>query len=251
MIEVAAEESALFGSDFHLSVDDPATAEQVLSALAQYGQQSQHLFLLGDLFEVWVGDDGADALAERFAAVLRSIGQGGTQMWLMRGNRDFLLGDAFVQRCGAQLIEDPTPVMLQGRTALLAHGDALCTDDLAYQQWRATCRNPGWQQAFMTRTLAERQLMGRQARQASEAGKRERSEDIMDVNAEAVAQALEAAACAWLIHGHTHRPADHRTPIQGQILRRTVLSDWSAQDQRGALLRVSRDKVETLTGATH
>ncbi|MEY4863676.1 MAG: hypothetical protein RLZ51_1771, partial [Pseudomonadota bacterium] len=138
MIEVAADESALFGSDFHLSVDDPATAEQVLSALAQYGQHSQHLFLLGDLFEVWVGDDGADALAERFAAVLRSIGQGGTQMWLMRGNRDFLLGEAFAQRCGAQLIDDPTSVMLQGRTALLAHGDALCTDDLAYQQWRAT-----------------------------------------------------------------------------------------------------------------
>ena len=251
MIEVAADESALFGSDFHLSVDDPATAEQVLSALAQYGQHSQHLFLLGDLFEVWVGDDGADALAERFAAVLRSIGQGGTQMWLMRGNRDFLLGDAFVQRCGAQLIEDPAPVVLQGRAALLAHGDALCTDDLAYQQWRATCRNPAWQQAFLSRTLAERQLMGRQARQASEAGKRERSDDIMDVNAQTVAQTLETASCHWLIHGHTHRPADHHASFNGRTLRRTVLSDWSAQDQRGGLLRVSRDKVETLTGETH
>lgn len=246
MIEVAAGESALFGSDFHLSAEDPATAERVMAALAQHGPHSQHLFLLGDLFEVWVGDDGADALAENFATLLSSIATGGTRVWLMRGNRDFLLGDAFAKRCGAQLIDDPTPVVLQGRPALLAHGDALCTDDLAYQQWRLTCRNPAWQQAFLARSLTERQLMGRQARQASEDGKRERSDDIMDVNAQAVTQTLSAADCDWLIHGHTHRPADHHMNVGVKTLRRTVLSDWSAQAPRGALIRISQDAVEAL-----
>lgn len=246
MIDVAAHESALFGSDFHLSADDPQTAEQVLAALAQHGPHSEHLFLLGDLFEVWVGDDGADALAERFAGLLQGLASGGVRVWLMQGNRDFLLGPSFASQCKATLIDDPTAITLQGRPALVAHGDALCTDDIAYQQWRATCRNAAWQAAFMARPLSERQLMGRQARQASEAGKRERTDEIMDVNANAVAQTLEAAGCDWLIHGHTHRPADHQTSLQGRTLRRTVLTDWSAAQGRSGLLRISKTAIETL-----
>ena len=246
MIEVAPDESALFGSDFHLSADDAQTAEWVLAALARHGPQSSHLFLLGDLFEVWVGDDGADTLADRFAEQLGQLADRGVHIWLMQGNRDFLLGSSFARRCKAQLIDDPTLVMLQGRLALLAHGDALCTDDIAYQQWRSTCRNPAWQAAFLARPLAERQQMGRQARQASEAGKRERTQDIMDVNTAAVAHALREADCAWLIHGHTHRPADHQDRVEGQALRRTVLTDWSAAEARGGLLRISKGAIETV-----
>ena len=247
MIEVAPDESALFGSDFHLSADDPQTAEHVLSALARHGPENAHLFLLGDLFEVWVGDDGADPLADRLAGQLRQLAERGVRVWLMQGNRDFLLGSSFAIRCKAQLIDDPTTVMLQGRPALLAHGDALCTDDIAYQQWRSTCRNPAWQAAFLARPLAERQQMGRQARQASEAGKRERSDDIMDVNTGAVTRALHEAHCGWLIHGHTHRPADHHDTMDGKTVRRTVLIDWSASQARGGLLRISRSAIETLT----
>lgn len=246
MIEVALDESALFGSDFHLSADDPQTAEQVLSALARHAPLSEHLFLLGDLFEVWVGDDGVDALADRFAAHLRQLADRGVRIWLMQGNRDFLLGSAFAAQCQATLIEDPTAVTLQGRPVVLAHGDALCTDDTAYQQWRSTCRNPAWQAAFLARSLTERQQLGRQARQASEAGKRERTEAIMDVNAGAVARVLNDSGCSWLIHGHTHRPADHRVSSDGQAIRRTVLTDWLASQARGGLLRISKDAIETV-----
>jgi len=246
MIEVAPDESALFGSDFHLSADDPQTAERVFSALARHAPQCAHLFLLGDLFEVWVGDDGADALADRFSTQLRQLADQGVRIWLMQGNRDFLLGPSFAARCKARLIDDPCPVILQGRAALLAHGDALCTDDIAYQQWRSTCRNPAWQTAFLARPLAERQQMGRQARQASEDGKRERTESIMDVNPASVASTLQDAGCAWLIHGHTHRPADHHSTVRGQAFRRTVLTDWSAAQARGGLLRISKDAIETV-----
>ncbi|MFN5880830.1 MAG: UDP-2,3-diacylglucosamine diphosphatase, partial [Burkholderiales bacterium] len=121
------------------------------------------------------------------------------------------------------------------------------TDDTDYLAFRAQARSPAWQAAFLARPLAERQQMGRQARQASEAGKRERSDDIMDVNTGAVTRALHEAHCGWLIHGHTHRPADHHDTMDGKTVRRTVLTDWSASQARGGLLRISRSAIETLT----
>lgn len=244
MIEIGSHETALLGSDFHLSDQDPDTAQWVLEALRRHGAQCDHLFLLGDLFEVWVGDDGADDTARALAAVLRGLSEGGVRIWMMQGNRDFLLGPHFVDQCGARLLVDPTPVRMHGRPTLLMHGDALCTDDLVYQQWRSTCRNPAWQAAFLSRTLSERQALGRQAREASEAGKRERGDGLMDVNAAAVRQVMQAAQCDWLIHGHTHRPADHHWEENGQPQRRTVLTDWTAQPRRGALLRVSATGIE-------
>ncbi len=244
MITVAPHESALLGSDFHLSDQEPDTAQRVLEALQEHGAQCDHLFLLGDLFEVWVGDDGADATARALAEVLQGLSRRDVRIWMMRGNRDFLLGEHFVHQCGARLLDDPTLVLMHGQPVLLMHGDSLCTDDLVYQQWRSTCRHPAWQAGFLSRPLEERQLLGRQAREASEAGKRERGEGLMDVNARAVVQALQHAGCSWLIHGHTHRPADHHWNEAGRALRRTVLSDWTAHPKRGTFLRLSHAGLE-------
>ena len=161
MLRIPRGEPVLFASDMHLSPDAPGTETLFLDRLGRHGPGAAHLILLGDLFELWVGDDGADAVANRLADALTRLSEGGTHVWLMRGNRDFLLdvpvpadpGSTFSARCGATLLEDPCPLELHGVPALLAHGDALCTDDRVYQQWRTTCRDPAWQRAFIARPL--------------------------------------------------------------------------------------------------
>jgi UDP-2,3-diacylglucosamine hydrolase len=241
-LRIAREARVAFASDLHLSASDPGTADMALAALHKQARGCAHLFLLGDLFEMWVGDDGADALALRLASLLSAMAADGTSVWLMRGNRDFLLdvqasqlhAATFSSRCAATLLDDPCLIDLHGVRTLLAHGDAYCTDDTVYQQWRATCRQPAWQQAMLSRSLAEREALGRQAREHSEAGKREQSDALMDVNLMAVEAAMEAAHAALLIHGHTHRPALHRWQDAGGTERtRLVLPDWDAGAARG------------------
>jgi len=254
MLRVARDEPVLFASDTHLAPESPRTTERFLGELARHGPAASHLFLLGDLFELWVGDDGADPLADRLAALLAGLSAGGTRIWLMRGNRDFLLdvrvpgasGAAFSARCGATLLDDPCPIVLHGVPAVLAHGDALCTDDVVYQQWRRTCRDPAWQQAFLARPHAERLAIGRGARETSEAGKREKPGALMDVNQDAVDAALDTAGARLLIHGHTHRPGRHRWEHQGRPRERVVLTDWDADDDRGALLAWRDGQQQTL-----
>ncbi|MFM1987468.1 MAG: hypothetical protein RJA99_425 [Pseudomonadota bacterium] len=243
VLTIPRDEPVLLASDVHLAPEAPAVAARFLAALRRHGPGSAHLVLLGDLFELWVGDDGADALAGELAGLLAGLARAGTRVWLMRGNRDFLLGvpvpaapaAGYVARCGATLLADPTPVSLHGVPALWAHGDALCTDDLVYQQWRRTCRDPAWQQAFLGRGLAERFAMGRAVRETSEAGKREKPGALMDVNPAAVDAAMDAAGAALLIHGHTHRPAVHRWQAGGIERSRVVLTDWDVD--RGVLVR--------------
>lgn len=243
VLTIPRDEPVLLASDMHLAPEVPAVAARFLAALRRHGPGAPHLALLGDLFELWVGDDGADALAGELAELLAGLARGGTRIWLMRGNRDFLLDvpvpsdpDAgYAARCGATLLEDPTPVVLHGVPALWTHGDALCTDDRVYQQWRRTCRDPAWQRAFLGRGLAERFAMGRAVRETSEAGKREKPDALMDVNPAAVDAAMDAAGATLLIHGHTHRPAVHRWQAAGTERTRVVLTDWGAD--RGALLR--------------
>jgi UDP-2,3-diacylglucosamine hydrolase len=248
MLRIPRDEPALFASDAHLAPEAPATAALFLGALEALGREpprARHLFLLGDLFELWVGDDGADPLAARLADVLSTLAARGVRVCLMRGNRDFLLdaplpgGTAapYSARCAATLLEDPCRIELHGVPTLLAHGDALCTDDLVYQQWRATCRDPAWQAAFLARPLPERFAIGRGARETSEAGKREKPGALMDVNAAAVDRAMDAAGATLLIHGHTHRPDTHRWRAGGIERTRVVLPDWDAAAGRGALLR--------------
>lgn len=242
MLRIPRDESVLLASDMHLAPQAPAVAARFLAALRRHGPGSAHVALLGDLFELWVGDDGADDLAAELAETLAGLARAGARVWLMRGNRDFLLdvpvtggGPTFSERCGATMLDDPTPLSLHDVPALWAHGDALCTDDLVYQQWRRTCRDPVWQRAFLARRLAERFAMGRAVRESSEAGKREKPGALMDVNPAAVKAAMDAAGARLLIHGHTHRPAVHHWHEHGAARTRVVLPDWDAA--RGALLR--------------
>jgi UDP-2,3-diacylglucosamine hydrolase len=254
-LRIAPGEPVLFASDMHLSPECPRTAQVFLDALDRHGPSAAHLFLLGDLFEVWVGDDGADALAEALAERLWALSRRGTRVWMMRGNRDFLIDvplpdstrPPFSSRCGATRLDDPCPVALHGVRALLSHGDALCTDDRVYQQWRLTCREPRWQQAMLSRPLAERLVLGRSARDHSEAGKREAPDALMDVNPDAVDAAMDAAGATLLIHGHTHRPATHRWMRDAMARTRVVLTDWDAERGRGALLRWAQGSPQWLS----
>jgi len=244
MLRIPRDEPVLLASDMHLAPEAPRTAERFFAALAAHGPAAAHLFLLGDLFELWVGDDGADALAERLAAALTRLSAGGTRIWLMRGNRDFLLDapvpgssrPGFSTACGATLLDDPCPVLLHGVPALLSHGDALCTEDLVYQAWRRTCRDPDWQRDFLARPLAERFAIGRGVRETSEAGKREKPGALMDVSQATVDQALDAADATLLVHGHTHRPGRHAWTRGGAARERVVLTDWDADAGRGEML---------------
>ncbi|WP_137896739.1 UDP-2,3-diacylglucosamine diphosphatase [Ramlibacter sp. 2FC] len=225
-----------FISDLHLQASEPATFAAWRRYLAE--TPADALFILGDLFEVWVGDDaatpgsfealGGDCLREASARCT---------LFFLHGNRDFLLGPAFAAQCRMRLLEDPTVLAFAGQRWLLSHGDALCLDDLDYQRFRAEVRSPNWQQDFLARPLAERQALARQMRARSEARKRSDA-TYADVDAALARQWLQAANATTLIHGHTHRPADH--PL-GEGLRRIVLSDWDAgaQPPRAQVLRLT------------
>jgi UDP-2,3-diacylglucosamine hydrolase len=248
-LRIAAGESALFASDVHLHAGQPDTAELFLDRVAAVAGDAAHLFLLGDLFEVWVGDDADNAYQDRLADVLSRLSAGGTKVWLMRGNRDFLMdvpvpagGRPYSASCGATMLDDPVSVDLHGTCAVLTHGDALCTDDHAYQRWRATCRDPRWQQAFLARPLAERLELVRAVREVSESGKRQMAEHQMDVNQRAVDALMQSLGAQLMIHGHTHRPGCHRH--DGRT--RWVLPDWDAADGRGGLLSARDGKLSMI-----
>jgi UDP-2,3-diacylglucosamine hydrolase len=253
-LRIRRDEPALFASDVHLQASDPHTAERFFVQLATLGPDAAHVFLLGDLFEVWVGDDADNPFADRLARQLSQLTALGTGVWLMRGNRDFLMdvpvpgtidGTApYSRRCGATMLPDPCPLDLHGIPALLAHGDALCTDDIGYQRWRATCRDADWQQAFLARSVAERMAIVRQVRSASEAGKRELADHLMDVNVAAVDALMQEHGSQLLIHGHTHRPARHVR--DGRV--RWVLPDWVAEADRGGMLRAEDGRLSMVEG---
>ncbi len=216
----------LFISDLHLAEERPETTARFASFVAGTVPGADALYILGDLFEYWVGDDGlalpfparvADLLAEAAARV---------PTCLMHGNRDFMIASAFCARTGARLIGDPTVIDLYGERALLMHGDTLCTDDHAYLAFRAQVRDPAWQAAALRRPIAERVAIARGMRQGSEGAKGGKAEEIMDVSSDAVREALAAAGARLLIHGHTHRPARHDLEVGGRPAVRWVLPDW-------------------------
>ncbi|MDO5086412.1 MAG: UDP-2,3-diacylglucosamine diphosphatase [Comamonadaceae bacterium] len=212
-----------FLADLHLHASEPAT----FAAWQRYLQATpaDALFILGDLFEVWIGDDAATAgsFEARCADVLRAAAAR-RPVYFMRGNRDFLVGHAFLSHCQVQDLADPTVLVFGGARWLLSHGDALCLDDTAYQQFRQQVRQPAWQQAFLARPLDERAAIARQMRQHSQMRQQGQApETYADVNEHAARAWLRQARCATLIHGHTHRPADHAL---GDGLARIVLSDW-------------------------
>jgi len=247
VIELRGADRALFASDVHLDERDPLTADAFFEALARESAGATHVFLLGDLFEAWVGDDDPGAIGRRALDSLAALTAAGRRVFLMRGNRDFLLdvplaGAAgasvapFSARAGATMLADPTRVLLFGRPALLAHGDALCTDDADYQAFRAQSRSPAWQQAFLSQPLAARVEAARALRARSEAEKAAKAQYLMDVNAAEVERAMREAGASLLIHGHTHRPAHHRMRLDGASAERWVLPDWEARAGRGGML---------------
>jgi UDP-2,3-diacylglucosamine hydrolase len=231
----------LFVSDLHLDPADPAIARQFLAFLAGEARRADALYVLGDLFEVWLGDDDPDPAARAIVAALRGLTDAGVPGFVMRGNRDFLIGERFCRETGAVLLEDGTVVDLYGERVLLMHGDVLCTDDASYQRLRRVLRNPVVLWTLRHLSLARRRALARRLRAGSRAHVGATAPEIMDVNAAAVAQALRDARVRTLIHGHTHRPAVHELAVDGAGARRIVLGDWYAQ---GSVLAWSREGFE-------
>ena len=228
---------ALFISDLHLSAERPAANEALFAFLEERVPGADSLYILGDLFEYWIGDDDLeDPFHAVVAGFLKRTARQGTAVLLMHGNRDFLVSAAFCAAAGTQLLPDPTVVDLYGTPTLLMHGDTLCTDDAAYQDWRNTCRGDAWQRDFLARPLDARRETMLGLRAQSEAGKREKSAQIMDVSETAVRDSLRAHGCTRLIHGHTHRPGRHALEVDGRACERWVLNDWYS---RGGYLEVT------------
>lgn len=218
--------TTLFISDLHLEESRPDITGAFLGFLKTHAMGVERLYILGDFFEAWIGDDERTPLQEQVAAALREVRDSGTEIFLMHGNRDFLIGNDYCERAGATLLDDPTVIDLYGTPALLMHGDSLCTADVEYQKFRANMRNPKMQKMMLARPLKDRQQMARQLRQMSMAKNQGKAEDIMDVTPEEVVRELEHHGVQLMIHGHTHRPAIHDLEANGEPARRIVLGDW-------------------------
>ncbi|RMJ05979.1 UDP-2,3-diacylglucosamine hydrolase [Marinobacter litoralis] len=218
--------STLFISDLHLEETRPDITGAFLSFLRNEAMGVERLYILGDFFEAWIGDDERTPLQEQIAAALREVSTSGTDIYLMHGNRDFLIGEDFCERVGATLLDDPTVIDLYGTPALLMHGDSLCTDDVEYQKFRANMRNPKTVEMLLARPLKDRQLMARQLREISMAKNQGKAESIMDVNLDEVVNEFERHDVQLMIHGHTHRPAIHELKANEKPARRIVLGDW-------------------------
>lgn len=222
----------LFISDLHLSPQRPALTRLFLDFLEQRAPAADQLYVLGDLFDAWIGDDD-DPLPEVRTAFQRLTAQR-TRCSIMRGNRDFLLGRRFARATGCDLIRDPYLTWLGGEPILLMHGDQLCTDDLAYQRFRRRVRNPLVQRLFLWSPLSKRRRIAAQYRQRSNEAMATKPDEIMDVNTVAVSSQMRRFGVRRLIHGHTHRPQDHRISLDGQPAVRQVLADWG--DDHGEAL---------------
>lgn len=218
---------SLFISDLHLCPTRPRITELFQHFLRDTAPQAGALYILGDLFEYWAGDDDlGDPFNARIAQALRQASQRGVRIHIMHGNRDFLLGNLFMTDCCATLLPDPMLTDLHGTPTLLMHGDTLCTDDRDYQNFRAMVRDPQWQAGFLAKPLTARKAQIEELRRKSETEKSLKAADIMDANPQAIASALRAHRYPRLIHGHTHRPARHEHRLDGMLCERWVLPDW-------------------------
>jgi UDP-2,3-diacylglucosamine hydrolase len=232
--------ATLFVSDLHLDDARPHIVDDFERFCAGEARSADALYILGDLFEAYIGDDDDAALNARVARALRGAADAGAPVYFVVGNRDFLLGEAYARRCGMGLVDDGAVIDLHGTPTLILHGDVLCTDDDAYLAFRKQVRDPAWQQAFLARPLRERRAFAAQARDASRAHTSSTDMAIMDVNPQAVENALRQAGVTRMIHGHTHRPAIHEFTLDGKPAQRLVLGDWYEQ---GSVLRVDRGAI--------
>lgn len=244
--------TTLFISDLHLDGSRPDITALFLRFLRDEAAGAEALYILGDLFEAWVGDDQDGELADAIRAALRRLTAAGVPVFFLRGNRDFLVGPRFAEETGVRLLADPCVVMLHGEAILLMHGDLLCSGDLAYQAFRRQVRDPDWQQAFLAQPLAARLAFAAQARVASQQHQSglksaDALENITDVAHDTVLATMARHGVNRLIHGHTHRPAMHSMRINERPAHRIVLGDWYAQ---GSVLRVDADGY-TLSALPH
>ena len=227
--------STCFISDLHLDSARPA----VTRALADFLSSHTHctaLYILGDLFEAWPGDDDDSVIARRTRQLLRAYSDAGPELFIMRGNRDFLLGEAFCEAAGATLLQDPTLIELNDKPTLLMHGDSLCTADSDYQQFRRKARDPDWQRELLAKPLSERRALADELRAMSSEATSMKSEDIMDVTPAEVDRQMRAHGVGQLIHGHTHRPARH--DVDNQL--RWVLGSW---ENEAWFLQASKNSI--------
>jgi UDP-2,3-diacylglucosamine hydrolase len=229
---------SLFISDLHLIQDRPLANERFFAFLEDQAGAADALYILGDFFEYWIGDDDlADPFHAVIAGLLRDLTRGGTSLFLMHGNRDFLIGERFCQATGARLLDDPSIMRIGKEKVLLMHGDTLCTDDHDYQAWRRTARSAAWQKEFLGKSIAQRREVTVGLREKSRQVIRAKPAQIMDVNDGAVREALRRHGVRRLIHGHTHRPGRHALEVDGERCERWVLPDWYG---RGGYLTVDK-----------
>ena len=231
----------LFISDLHLEPNSPIPLNYFKEFLASRVQQADALYILGDLFEVWLGDDQDEPTYQTIQTALHNVK---CPIFIMHGNRDFLLGTDFAEKTDCKLIKDPHIIDLYGTPTLLMHGDTLCTQDKDYQAFRQQVRHPEWQKQFLAQPLAQRRILAEQVRAQSKAKTKNTAEDIMDVTPEAVISALETHRVNQLIHGHTHRPAQHKLTIKGQTAYRQVLGDW--REDSAIILSCTPDSCELI-----
>jgi UDP-2,3-diacylglucosamine hydrolase len=231
---------ALFISDLHLQASHPRTAEAFFRFLAERAAHAERLYLLGDIFEYWAGDDDLDdPFNAGVAAALRRVSDAGTAVYWLAGNRDFLVGTGFADAAGLTLLAEPHVATIAGRQVVVVHGDAQCTDDVKYMAFRAQVRDPAWQSQFLAMPLAQRKAIIAGLREGSRAAHGEKSYEIMDVTPAAVAALHADTATDVIIHGHTHRPALH----EAGGMRRYVLPDWELDDEpvRGGWIAIDED----------
>ena len=228
----------LFIADLHLSSERPAIGGLVLKFLLEQAPQAEAVYILGDLFEAWIGDDDQSDMNLSVCQGLRQCAASGTPVFVMHGNRDFLLGERFAQQSNTTLLQDPTLIDLYGTPTLLMHGDLLCTDDTEYMSFREMVHDPQWQTGFLVKPLEQRHKIAVDMRTLSQEKTSDKAEAIMDVNQAAVIQTMAEHQVPRLIHGHTHRPDTHELLASGERVQRFVLGDWYEQ---GSVLECSPD----------
>lgn len=232
---------SLFISDLHLDAARPEHVAALQALLEAHAGQAEALYVLGDLFETWIGDDDDTGFNQRVIGLFRTFSDRGSKLFFMHGNRDFLLGERFAEQTGGTLLPEGTVIDLYGTPTLLLHGDSLCTADEKYQQFRALVRTPAWQQDLFSKSLEERRAIAQGLRMQSQQNNANKADNIMDVTPEEVARVMEEAGVSDLIHGHTHRPNVHQVQLSSGFGTRWVLGDWS---NTGWLIRASADDIE-------
>jgi len=236
--------TTFFISDIHISEQYPEIGEQLIDFLENQAQQSDALYILGDLFEYWLGDDDTNHEYKKIKSTLKLYTDKKIPTYLMHGNRDFLIGETFANETGITILPDPSIIDLYGEKILISHGDIFCTDDIEYQLSRESTRNPNWQKMILGKSLKERKKLAYEARKKSSKHTRQTKKILMDVNQNEINETFKKYGLNQIIHGHTHKPAIHNSMINGELYKRIVLGDWYDQ---GSVLKWDQSGPELVT----